>query len=58
MANDAKGAAEKKPYLRPELECVSVFEAAAATCCKATNTACSTTGRAGLGKDQRRMTVS
>jgi hypothetical protein len=51
----------KKPYVRPELECASVYEAAAGTtntCCKASNRTCSIQGRSGMGKDQRRQTLS
>lgn len=51
----------KKPYQRPELECASVYEAAAgtlATCCKVNNRTCSLSGRSSLGKNQRRQTLS
>jgi hypothetical protein len=51
----------KKPYERPDLECASVYEAAAgtlATCCKVTNRTCSLYGRSSLGKNQRRQTLS
>jgi hypothetical protein len=59
--DDRSDGAGKKPYVRPELECTSVYEAAAgapATCCKVTNRTCSISGRSGLGKDARRQTMS
>jgi hypothetical protein len=50
----------KKPYVRPELECASVYEATAATtgCCKARPTSCSQSNRRGLGKSERVQNVS
>jgi len=55
---DATRDSQKKPYVRPELECASVYEAAAATCCKVSNVACKNTARNNLGKDQARSVVS
>ena len=49
---------QKKPYVRPELVCASVYEAAAATCCKVSNATCRNTNRNSLGKDQARSVVS
>ncbi|MFA5026850.1 MAG: hypothetical protein WC713_03175 [Candidatus Methylomirabilota bacterium] len=56
--NDAPQGPQKKPYVRPVLECASVYEAAAATCCKVTNALCKNTARNNLGKDQARSVVS
>jgi hypothetical protein len=59
MASDkANEGEERKPYVKPVLECTTVYEASGATCCKATNQTCSVGGRSGLGKDQKLQTLS
>ncbi len=54
-ANEGKG---KKPYVKPVLECATVYEASGATCCKVNNASCSISGRNTLGKTQKLSTVS
>lgn len=48
----------KKPYVKPELGCATVYEASGATCCKVNNSSCSLSGRNTLGKTQKLSVVS
>jgi len=56
-SNDEKRP-KKRPYVRPELDFATVFEASGTTCCKVTVATCASSTKSAVGKASRTSTKS
>jgi hypothetical protein len=58
VAGKAEKSSKKKPYVKPELDSATVYEASGTTCCKTNTATCASSTRYGVGKSQRTLTGS